>query len=267
MPLTASEMWRAKCMKIAGKLINWSRLSNTLNIICEVVFPVCAFQEDLFYQRQSGQNFILLLLLPPRDSLSALESLGIPGCMCREPGMPCVCTRLMALGKEAIFIPKHAVVQVKSAEITIAAVFRSLALSFPLQRFSCTSLLTWASSAPLGHRAQGVCCRDGWRFSLCHISQAPSFTRASFWHPAGQRWKAAVQHREGRQELSVSLSLRTIPVLALDSFQRAWPQCCFCPGMWSSLWGLGEGKQIRAVNRLWAACDLEMPALPLSGPD
>lgn len=74
--------------------------------------------------------------------------------MCREPGMPCVCTRLMALGKEAIFIPKHAVVQVKSAEITIAAVFRSLALSFPLQRFSCTSLLTWASSAPLGHRAK-----------------------------------------------------------------------------------------------------------------
>lgn len=36
--------------------------------------------------------------------------------------------------------------------------------------------------------------------------------------------------------------------------------------MWS-LWVLGEGKQIRPVNRLWAACDLEMPALPLSGLD
>lgn len=35
--------------------------------------------------------------------------------------MPCVCTRLIALGKEAIFIPKHAVVQVKSTEITIAS--------------------------------------------------------------------------------------------------------------------------------------------------
>lgn len=76
-PLTASEMWRAKCMKIAGKLINWSRLSNTLNIICKVVFPVCAFQENLFYQRQLGQNFILLLLLPPRDT--AWEPAGVSG--------------------------------------------------------------------------------------------------------------------------------------------------------------------------------------------
>lgn len=29
----------------------------------------------------------------------------------------------------------------------------------------------------------------------------------------------------------------------------------------------GEGKQIRQVNRLWVACDFEMPALPLPGLD
>lgn len=124
---------KSKCVRIAGKLINWSRLSNTLNIICKVVFLVSAFQEDLSYQRQSGQNFILWLLLPPRDT--AWEPFGVsgnPGCMRREPGMPCVCTRLIALGKGAIFIPKHAVMQVKSIEITIPVVFRLLSLSFPL---------------------------------------------------------------------------------------------------------------------------------------
>lgn len=40
--------------------------------------------------------------------------------------MPCVYTRLIALGKEkfAIFIPRDTVVQVKSTENTISVVFR-----------------------------------------------------------------------------------------------------------------------------------------------
>lgn len=118
-----------------------------------------------------------------------LESVGIPGCMCREPGMPCVCTRLTALGKAAIFIPKHAAVQVKTTEITNAVGSRLLSLSFPLQRFACKGLwLIWASSAACGAllgcsaQGRGVCCRNGWSFSLCHVSQVPLHIKASFWH-------------------------------------------------------------------------------------
>lgn len=217
MPLTASEMWRAKCMKIAGKLINWSRLSNTLNIICKVVFLVCAFQEDLFYQRQSAEFHSAVAATPKTQPESLLESVGIPGCTCREPGIPCVCTRLIALEKEAIFVPKHAVVQVKSTQITISVVFRLLSLSFTLQRFACTLLLTWASStacdALLGCSAQGrgVCCRNGWSLLLGAISpfvtspRYPYSSKQAFGKgPVGQRWNPAVQHRSeaGVQGLS-----------------------------------------------------------------
>lgn len=138
-----------------------------------------------------------------------LESLGIPGCMCREPGMPCVCTRLIALGKEAIFIPKHAVLQVKSTEITIAVVFRWLSFSFPLQRFSCTLLLTWASS-PV---SCWVAVPKGEVFAAGMAGVSPFVTSPRYSYsskqafgtrPVGQRWKPAVQHRReaGAQGLS-----------------------------------------------------------------
>lgn len=48
------------------------------------------------------QDFVLLLLLPPKTQTERLlESVGIPGCVCEETGVPCVYTRLIALGKEA----------------------------------------------------------------------------------------------------------------------------------------------------------------------
>lgn len=156
---------------------------------------------------------------------SLLESVGIPGCMCREPGMPCVCTRLIALGKETIFIPKHAVVQVKSTEITIAVMFRLLSLSFPLQRFACTLLLTWASSAAcdalLGWSAQGrgICCRNGWSLSRLPgtlIHQSKLLAKVLLARGGAQQCSTGV-----KQELRVSHSLGIIPSLALDSFQSA----------------------------------------------
>lgn len=179
---------------------------------------------------------------PKRQPESLLESVGIPGCMCREPGMPCVCTRLMALGKEAIFIPKHAVVQVKSTEITIAVVFRSLALSFLLQRFSCTLFLTWASSALLGHSAQGrgVCCRNGWSFSLCHISQAPSFTRASSWQtscwPEVEGSSAALEGGRSSGSLIPSGPSQCLPLTRFKVLDPSAASALAC-GAASGVWG------------------------------
>lgn len=126
---------------------------------------------------------------PKTQPESLLESVGIPGCTCREPRIPCVCTRLIALEKEAIFIPKHAVVQVKSTEITIPVVFSLLSfakvclhLTACLGKFYCLwcpvglqcptercLLQKWLEFAPRCH------------FSLCHVSQVPLFIKAGFW--------------------------------------------------------------------------------------
>lgn len=75
------------------------------------------------------------------------------------------------------------------------------------------------------------------------------------------------QHKTERVQFRVPLSSEILASDALDAVQSAWPKHCFCPGVWNGCWVLGAGKQIRPVNRLWVACDFEMPALPLSGLD
>lgn len=236
----------------------------TLNIICKVVFPVCAFQEDLFLSEAARAEFhSAVATAPKRHSLSLLESVGIPGCMCREPGMPCVCTRLIALGKEAIFIPKHAVVHVKSTEITMAVVFRSLSLSFPLQRFSCTLLLTWASSpacdALLGCSAQGrgFCCRNGWSFSLCHISQVPLFTKASFWQtscwPELGASSAAQEGSRSSGSLIPSGSSHCLPLTrfrALDPSAVSALACGAASGFWGRVSRLNQSI-VSGLHVIW----------------
>lgn len=83
---------------------------------------------------------------------------------------------------------------------------------------------------------------------------------AAMEHPSSQPKTERVQFR-------VPLFSEILASDALDAVQSAWPKRCFCPGVWNGCWVLGVGKQIRPVNRLWVACDFEMPALPLSGLD
>lgn len=75
--------------------------------------------------------------------------------------------------------------KLKAQKSQLQVMFRLLSLSFPLQRFACTLLLTWASSAAcdalLGCSAQGrgICCRNGW--SLSRLPGTLVFIKASFW--------------------------------------------------------------------------------------
>lgn len=105
MPFTASEMWRAKSMKRAeqtDQLIQLIKELWKLSLFAKFYPQYVISKRTFFYQRQSMQNFILLLLLPPRTQTeSLLELVRISGCACEETGMPCVYTRLIALGRVA----------------------------------------------------------------------------------------------------------------------------------------------------------------------
>lgn len=220
----------------------------TLWILFAKMFSQYVLSKRISFSRSSQGRISFCCCYCPQETQpeSLLESVGIPGCMCREPGMPCVCTRLIALGKEAIFIPKLAVVQVKSRETTIAIVSRLLSLSFPLQRFACTLLLTWASStacdALLGCSAQGrgICCRNGWSFSLWHISQVPLCIKARFWQrscwPEVEASSAAQEQSRSSGSLIPSGSSHQLPLTRFQALDPSAASALAC-GAASGFWG------------------------------